>query len=126
MIERPQPAMTDIARIEGYHAHIYYDPATRAVAERLREAIGAWFSVQLGRWHDRPVGPHPQAMYQVAFPIGEFPRLVPFLMLNRAGLIVLVHPLTGDDYADHAFFPLWLGERLPLDLESLRPLPAGR
>jgi aromatic ring-cleaving dioxygenase len=125
MTHSAPPAMADIARIEGYHAHIYYDPATRTVAERLREAIGAGFAVQLGRWHDRPVGPHPQAMYQVAFPTGEFPRLVPFLMLNRAGLNVLVHPLTGDAYADHASFPLWLGERLPLDLESLRPLSSG-
>ena len=27
-------------QIRGYHAHIYYDPETRAIAERLREAIG--------------------------------------------------------------------------------------
>jgi aromatic ring-cleaving dioxygenase len=33
-----QPRET--AGIQGYHAHIYYDPGTRAVAERLREAIG--------------------------------------------------------------------------------------
>jgi len=41
-------------------------------------------------------------------------------MLNRAGLSVLIHPVTGDDYEDHAHFPLWLGTALPLDLESLR------
>ena len=110
----------DIDGIEGYHAHIYYDPDSRPQAERLREAIGAAFDVQLGRWHDRPVGPHPQAMYQVAFPVAEFPRLVPWLMLNRAGLAVLVHPLTGDDYEDHAHHALWLGRVLSLDLESLR------
>jgi aromatic ring-cleaving dioxygenase len=34
----------DPARIEGFHAHIYYDPETRPVAERLREAIGAGFA----------------------------------------------------------------------------------
>lgn len=110
----------DPARIEGYHAHVYYDPATRVVAERMREAIGAGFSVRLGRWHDRPVGPHPQAMYQVAFPVAEFARLVPWLMLNREGLSVLVHPLTGDDYDDHSLYPLWLGTPLPLRLEALR------
>ena len=110
----------DIDAIEGYHAHIYYDPDSRPQAERLREAIGAAFEVQLGRWHDRPVGPHPQAMYQVAFPLAEFPRLVPWLMLNRGSLAVLVHPLTGDDYEDHAHHALWLGRVLSLDLESLR------
>jgi aromatic ring-cleaving dioxygenase len=110
----------DIDEIEGYHAHIYYDPESRPRAERLREAIGSAFEVQLGRWHDRPVGPHPQAMYQVAFSVAEFPRLVPWLMLNREGLTVLVHPRTGDDYEDHAHQALWLGRVLPLDLESLR------
>jgi aromatic ring-cleaving dioxygenase len=111
---------SDPARITGYHAHVYYAPETRGIAERLREAIGSGFTVQLGRWHDRPVGPHPTSMYQVAFPVEEFPRLVPWLMLNRAGLDVLVHPLTGDDYEDHATFALWLGTKLPLRLEMLR------
>ena len=40
-------------------------------------------------------------MYQVAFAPEEFGRLVPWLMLNRGGLDVLVHPQTGDAYADH-------------------------
>jgi aromatic ring-cleaving dioxygenase len=114
---------SDLARIEGYHAHVYYDPGTRPIAERLREAIGAGFTVTLGRWHDGPVGPHPTSMYQVAFPVGEFPRLVPWLMLNREDLDVLVHPLTGDDYEDHSRFALWLGTKLPLNLDVLRRGP---
>jgi aromatic ring-cleaving dioxygenase len=113
-------ATDDIARIEGYHAHIYYDAATRAAAERLRWAMWHGFTVRLGRWHDQPVGPHPVAMYQAAFDVDQFPRLVPWLMLNRGALSILVHPLTGDDYADHAQFPLWLGPPLPLRLEVLR------
>jgi aromatic ring-cleaving dioxygenase len=107
-------------QIEGYHAHIYYDAETRSVAERLRHEIGERFAVRLGRWHDAPVGPHPGSMYQVAFEVAEFPRLVPWLMLNREELSVLVHPLTGNDYDDHAHFPLWLGTPLPLKLEVLR------
>ena len=110
----------DPTRIEGYHAHVYYDAATRSVAERLRQAMGERFAVTLGRWHDSPVGPHPTSMYQVAFDVAEFPRLVPWLMLNRAGLSVLVHPLTGDDYEDHARFALWLGTPRPLRLAALR------
>jgi aromatic ring-cleaving dioxygenase len=113
-------AFADAARIEGYHAHVYYDPATRPAAERLREAMGSLFPVQLGRWHDNPVGPHPSSMYQVAFAVAEFPRLVPWLMLNRGELSILVHPLTGDDYEDHAQFALWLGTKQSLRLEVLR------
>jgi DOPA 4,5-dioxygenase len=111
----------DAATIEGYHAHVYYAPETRHVAERVRESIGAGFpKALLGRWHDKPVGPHPISMYQVAFPVEDFPRLVPWLMLNRSGLTVLVHPLTGDDYEDHATHPMWLGSMLPLKLEILK------
>jgi len=111
--------VADTAGIEGYHAHVYYDAATRSQAERLRQAMGERFAVTLGRWHDQPVGPHPQSMYQVAFAATEFARLVPWLMLNRAGLSILVHPSTGNDYEDHARFPLWLGTPLPLRLEML-------
>ena len=112
--------LADPASIEGYHAHVYYDPQTRPVAERLREAIGAAFTVKLGRWHDQPVGPHPISMYQVAFEVAEFARLVPWLMLNRSGLTVLVHPMTRDEFEDHATHALWLGMPLPLRLEILK------
>ncbi len=115
----PEP-FADPAGIAGYHAHVYYDAAARPSAERLRQAMGERFAVTLGRWRDNPVGPHPTSMYQVAFAVAEFPRLVPWLMLNRAGLSILVHPRTGDDYADHARFALWLGTPLPLRLEALR------
>jgi aromatic ring-cleaving dioxygenase len=56
----------------------------------------------------------------VAFAVAEFPRFVPWLMLNRDGLDVLVHPLAGDSLADHTRFAMWLGRALPLRLETLR------
>ena len=110
----------DPGQIRGYHAHIYYNPQSRAAAERVREAIGREFTVQLGRWHDEPVGPHPVSMYQVAFDVSEFPRLVPWLMLNRGGLDVLVHPETDDAYNDHSIHAVWLGNPQPLRLDILR------
>jgi aromatic ring-cleaving dioxygenase len=110
----------DPGRIRGYHAHIYYEPETRPVAERLRQAIGNRFNVELGRWREQPVGPHPVPMYQAAFAAAEFPRLVPWLMLNRGGLSVLVHPETEDAYDDHTIHALWLGTPLPLRVEGLR------
>lgn len=116
-------AIADPAQIRSYHAHVYYDPATRSAAERVRAAIGNEFAVELGRWHDEPVGPHPTSMYQIAFPVSEFARLVPWLMLNRGGLDVLVHPQTGNAYEDHAVHALWLGNKLPLRFEVLRRGP---
>jgi aromatic ring-cleaving dioxygenase len=116
-------AFGDPGRIKGYHAHVYYTAVTRPTAERLRAAIGDRFQARLGSWHDEPVGPHPVSMYQVAFAGEEFLGLVPWLMLNRKGLDVLVHPLTDDSVADHTRFAAWLGTPLPLRLDVLRRGP---
>ena len=115
----------DPGQIRSYHAHIYYRPETKPAAERLRAALGAGFPVELGRWHDEPVGPHPTSMYQVAFPVAEFPRLVPWLMLNRGALTVLVHPQAENAYDDHTAHAMWLGPPLPLRLDVLRRARAG-
>jgi len=112
-------AFADPAKIHGYHAHIYYDQGTRETAARVREAIDRGFQVVMGRWRDEPVGPHPQSMYQVKFDVGEFARIVPWLMLNRTGLTILVHPETDNAYADHAENALWLGQKLNLRLDVL-------
>ena len=112
----------DPALITGYHAHIYYDPAaTRHVAARLRDGIAAAFPAAIiGSWHDEAVGPHTVAMYQVVFSAGEFARFVPWLMINRDGLDVLVHPLAGNAYDDHTVYAMWLGDKLPLKLDVLK------
>ncbi len=110
----------DIVQITGFHAHIYFDTANREAAARVREGLGAKFEVQLGRWHEQPIGPHPKAMYQVAFLPNQFDKVVPWLMLNRQGLDILVHPETGNDVADHTDHSLWLGERLKLNIEFLK------
>ncbi|MDH5750195.1 MAG: aromatic ring-cleaving dioxygenase [Rhodospirillales bacterium] len=112
--------MTDPAVITGYHAHVYYNDAdSRARAARLRDLIDEKFEVVLGRWRDEPVGPHPRPMYQVAFAADQFAALVPWLMLNRDGLTILVHPETGDQVVDHRDQPLWLGEVLDLNIAFL-------
>lgn len=102
--------------IQGWHAHVYFDGATRDRAAALRDGLAAAFpAAVLGRWHERPVGPHPGAMYQVAFGTELFAALVPFLALHRWGLTVLVHPETGRPRADHMEHALWLGAVLPLN-----------
>lgn len=114
--------MTDTSTdaITGYHAHVYYDAASREAAERLRAAIGAAFDVKLGRWHDDPIGPHPMGSYQVAFAPVLFGVLVPWLALNRGGLTVFIHPETGDDLPDHRDRAIWLGQQRELDLDAFK------
>ena len=109
-----------IDTIQSYHAHIYFEGAEeRRIAEILREEIAQRFTVRIGRWHDRLVGPHTRPMYQLAFLPEEFPRLVPWLMINRRGLAVLIHPNTGRPKSDHLTHALWLGEILDVAGETL-------
>jgi DOPA 4,5-dioxygenase len=117
----PQAA-SDPRSIAAYHAHVYYDPqTTRGRAENLRQRVAVEFpQVQLGRWHDELVGPHTQSMYQIAFPSGVLGSFLPWLMLNRDGLTVLLHPETGDDYRDHTAHAVWFGAVLPLRLEAFQ------
>lgn len=112
----PRPGQ---ALINGYHAHIYFVESSREFAAGIRQTIGERFDVELGRWHDRLVGPHTRPMYQVSFSTQVFADFVPWLMVNHGGLAVLIHPRTGDDLADHRDYALWLGETLELDLSQL-------
>jgi aromatic ring-cleaving dioxygenase len=115
-------AANDPRKIAAYHAHVYYDAKkTRKRAERLRERVAEQFpQATLGRWHDELVGPHTQSMYQIAFPAHMLASFVPWLMLNRDDLTILLHPETGDDYRDHTAHACWFGAVLPLRVEVLQ------
>ncbi len=104
----------DPARIVDYHMHVYYTPETRDRAAQLRAWVEERFTVRMGRWHDVPVGPHPSSMYQIQFMPDQFPALVPFVMMNRQGLTVLLHPESGRPREDHTLNATWMGEILPL------------
>jgi DOPA 4,5-dioxygenase len=104
---------------KGYHAHIYYAPGTKPVAQRLRETIKGKFKVEPGSLSDKPRGPHPIPQFVVIFEAPEFQDIVPWLMLNREGLDVLVHPLTESSYDDHSKNALWLGTPVPMRLDIL-------
>jgi DOPA 4,5-dioxygenase len=129
MSDAPAPTIAaspkDPAAITHYHAHIYYDPpTTRDRAARLRERIAATFpDATVGRWHDELVGPHLRSMYQIAFPHQMLAAFLPWLMLNRDGLAVLLHPETGNAYLDHTDHAAWLGEKLPVRLDVLTGAP---
>ena len=110
----------DIGDITGYHAHVYYNADSKPEAELLRAQIEDRFDVRLGRWHDRPVGPHPEWSYQIAFAPEVFAELLPWLALNRGSLTVFVHPETGDVVPDHRDHAIWLGDKAELNLEALK------
>lgn len=107
--------------VESWHAHVYFDGATRDEAYALRERIVAVFgtSVEMGRFHERPVGPHPRWSYQVAFMPGEFARVATWLALHHGALDVFMHPNTGDALVDHRDRAIWIGHSHVLNLAVL-------
>jgi aromatic ring-cleaving dioxygenase len=107
----------------GYHAHVYYDAETKAKAVALRDKLIGQFKVEAGAFSDPPIGPHPISQFNVMFETPEFQNVVPWLMLNRDGLDVLVHPLTDSSYNDHTAYAMWLGAPVALKTDTLRHAP---
>ena len=110
-----------MSEIRGFHAHVYYDGNTKPKAAQLREKLLAKFKTEPGAFSDEPIGPHPISQFNVIFETPEFQNIVPWLMLNRDGLDILVHPLTESSYDDHSKNALWLGTPVPMKLDILRP-----
>ena len=105
--------------ITGYHAHVYFDAATRERAQRLCEEAGRRFKLTVGRMHDKPVGPHPRGSCQLAFAAHEFAQVMPWLIENRAGLTVFAHAESGNALRDHTEHVIWLGPSETLNLAAL-------
>lgn len=104
--------------IRDWHFHVYFDAPTRADAWALRETIEVALAgqVQMGRFHEKPVGPHPMWSYQLGVTTADFSQVLGWLALNRGALDVFVHPNTGDDLRDHRDRAVWLGRSHALNL----------
>ena len=107
-------------QIKDWHAHVYFDPASRDAAWALRERIEKAFDIDMGRFHEKPVGPHPRFSYQVHFRNDQLAPLISWLTLNRGDLTVFVHPNTGEALEDHRDRAVWLGQQVPLNLDALK------
>jgi len=107
-----------MSEIQDFHAHVYFDAGSIERARALCEEAARRFGAKMGRVHERPEGPHPDWSCQLAFDNAIFATLVPWLALNRDGLVILIHPNTGNDLRDHRDYAMWLGALRPLDLSQ--------
>lgn len=120
------PTDTDLhdalAVITSWHAHVYFEAGRRDSAWALRQVIARALAdqVEIGRFHEKPVGPHPAWTYQLAFGPAQFASVVGWLVLHHGVLDVLVHPNTGDALTDHRDRAMWIGRSYTLDLGALR------
>lgn len=114
-------ANLEAAAITSWHAHVYFDAASRDAAQAFREVVAAKFGavVAMGRFHERPVGPHPCWSYQIAFAPAQFADVVSWLALNHGALDLFVHPNTGDELRDHRDSAVWIGRSHTLDLRAV-------
>ena len=113
--------LQDPSTIASWHAHVYFDAASRDAAWALRETITVALADQMamGRFHEKAVGPHPMWSYQLAFAAAQLAPVLAWLTLNHGALDVFVHPNTGDALRDHRDCALWLGHSHVLNLAAL-------
>ncbi|KAL1858359.1 hypothetical protein VTK73DRAFT_7813 [Phialemonium thermophilum] len=116
----------------AFDVHIYYlqnNPEQTKYAHELWERIRREFpELRIYRVWDRPIGPHPVAMFEVNLHSpAQFGAFIPWLAVWRGPLSALVHPNTtgeGDPRRraelDHTERAIWMGERFPLDLTVFR------
>ncbi|MGY3803768.1 DOPA 4,5-dioxygenase family protein [Pigmentibacter ruber] len=105
--------------ILNFHAHVYYTLESKETAKLLYQEIAERFRIQLGMMYDFAAGPHTYPQFEVAFTTNEFSNLIPWLMLNRMGLSILIHTNTVYPRDDHLKTCFWLGKQLPLKGEKL-------
>ncbi|MEL0630894.1 DOPA 4,5-dioxygenase family protein [Psychromonas aquatilis] len=67
---------------DAYHAHVYFDKETFTFAKALCEKAGELFQLQVGRAHQKLVGPHPRWSCQLLFTSSDFEQLIPWLKKN--------------------------------------------
>lgn len=105
--------------IDSYHAHIYFSPGPEAErARKLLDAVASTFDerVAIGRFHEKPIGPHPRGSCQLSVTVEDSADVLRWLLENRNGLTVFMHGNSGDNLADHTSHVAWLGESETLKL----------
>ncbi|CAJ2504962.1 Uu.00g123560.m01.CDS01 [Anthostomella pinea] len=116
----------------GFDVHIYYfqnNQKQTEYAKDLWERIRREFpELRIYRFWDRPLGPHPVAMFEVnVFTPAQFGAFVSWLAIYRGPLSVLIHPNTVEEGVsssdierrNHSERVIWMGDRVPLDLSFI-------
>ena len=105
---------------ENYHAHIYFNDDSKVLAKKLCSISADDFNLKVGRFHEKPVGPHLYSSCQITFSSNDFDKYLTWLDASRENLTVFVHPVTGDELKDHTEFAYWLGHEVKLKLDIFK------
>ncbi len=112
----------EVNKFNYYHGHFYFTAEHSAAAEIVRQKMALELPQILNIFPpiSRPVGPHPLPMFEFHFRASDLTVLRAWLEKNRVGHTVLLHPLSGNELADHTGLAEFLGEPLFLDISIFR------
>lgn len=118
--------------IKEFHFHIYFNQNNdfpnsgwQDYAEKLYHKIqqlitAEFFQCRLGKFFDKPAGPHPMPMFEVWCPKESFSRLYSWFVVNRGDLSILIHPLSKEEFLDHTDRAVFMGQAVKLDPAIIR------
>jgi len=118
----------DPTAIHDWHAHVYFEPGSRAAARAFQRDVHGRFgdAVRFGNFNEGLVGPHPTWSYEISFENEDFARIVPWLVLNHGALDIFLHPNTDDGLRDHRDSATWIGRSHSLNLQGFAPLLSNK
>jgi len=112
-------------KAETYHVHVYFDDETVGLAHGIYTAAQTQSLITLlGRFHPKPIGPHPSRQFQMKTMGKDLEYLLDWVDKRREGLSVLIHPEIDNDYLAHTDLARWLGEPRDLNLSGLSGGPS--
>lgn len=100
------------------HIHIYFRPHQTEEALLLKAQIAKEFpELILGRFHQKPVGPHPVGSFLIRAKNEKDERNIIFYLNHKIGnLSAMIHPETGNDFEDHKQEKIqWIGPEFEID-----------
>ncbi|NRA67024.1 MAG: DOPA 4,5-dioxygenase family protein [Pseudobacteriovorax sp.] len=105
---------------DQYHFHIYFNKDEVHKVDHIIDKLRDFERLKIGRVRVNPVGPHPTGSCQITVLKPDFMEMLDWFLLNREGLSVFIHPVSGDDIKDHSDYTIWIGGSRELNLDFFR------
>jgi aromatic ring-cleaving dioxygenase len=114
--------MNNHLKTDHYHVHVYYELDQLELASDIRQKFISDIPEidGVGPLRQKAVGPHPIPMFEAWFSFQCLEQVIEWMEQNNQGLSVMFHPLSGNDFEDHATYCWWIGKELPLKLEIFK------
>lgn len=104
----------------SYHFHLYFNAEQIELARKISSEVASLFNLYVGRVWDKLVGPHLVNSCQITVPREKFEQVVSWLLVNRQGIDVFIHPEGDDDLADHKDHIMWIGKSYDINLDVFK------